>query len=189
MKKLSILIALCLLVTVGGVYATWSYAGQEVAPVENTNTEIQIADVSNTNKGTITVTNNVSLTIDDAKFLDAGATAYQAVFSASGDLTITFTPNAIASADVQSQGIRMKATLSLTGVSDNVISVKTAEILVNGGTACKTYTFTAEQVASWLQINGVGGDSILNTYEEYQTFKTALGTPTLTITISEITTP
>ena len=31
MKKLSVLIAMILCVTIGGVYATWTYAGQKVS--------------------------------------------------------------------------------------------------------------------------------------------------------------
>lgn len=30
MKKLSLLVALILCVTIGGVYATWTYAGNEI---------------------------------------------------------------------------------------------------------------------------------------------------------------
>ena len=189
MKKLSILIALCLLVTVGGVYATWVYAGETVVNVTDTNTTIQIAAEDHVEKGTIAVTSNtIKITIDDDQSVRPGVgTAYKAVFTGEGQLDLSFTADALASAEVKATGIRMKATLSLTtGATE--LTLKDTEILLNGGAATKTASITADQIIACLQLNG-GSDLILDTYTEYQTFKTALGTPVLTITISEITTP
>ena len=66
MSKLGIVAALALVTTVGGVYATWNYAGTNINEVSHTST-IKITDASTTTKhGVIHVHGDtLSLSIDD----------------------------------------------------------------------------------------------------------------------------
>ena len=67
MKKLSALIALFLCVTIGGVYATWTYAGTTDITDGFAEAKVTITDaVSSGANGTYTVTSNLVLSIDDA---------------------------------------------------------------------------------------------------------------------------
>jgi hypothetical protein len=67
MKKISILIALILCATIGGVYATWNYAQTDDITDRNYEVVATIADaVQNGTNGTYTVTSNAKLVIDDA---------------------------------------------------------------------------------------------------------------------------
>ena len=60
MKKLSVLIALVLCVTIGGVYAAWNYSQGTTASVD-VSREINMAQVvTSGNKGTITATTLLS---------------------------------------------------------------------------------------------------------------------------------
>ena len=192
MKKLSILIALCLLVSVGGVYAAWVYADGAVVDRSNDHTAIGITGSTNTSeKGVFALTNSIEILIDDEKFVkptDPSATAYKAVFTGTGAFTVSFTPSAGAPEDVVNNGIKMKLTLELIGVDANVLKLDTAEVVLNGGVAGKNATFTAEELIDHLVLNN-GADLILDTFAEYEAFKAQLGTPKLNITVSEVTAP
>ena len=65
MKKLSLLIALILCVTIGGVYATWSYATTTSAGLEFTEYASITAVANNTKKGSMTLTTEPMYIIDD----------------------------------------------------------------------------------------------------------------------------
>jgi len=103
MKKLSLLVALALLVTIGGVYATWSYAG-EIATESHMHMSVNLATATeNTPKGTIVnVLNSMDVKIDDT---DSNYIA-EAVFS--GKMGFVFTPGIGASEDVINNGINMQ---------------------------------------------------------------------------------
>ena len=109
MKKLSTLIALALIVTIGGVYAAWSYAQGTTASSEITR-EINMAQVNtDSNKGTISVTpNNFAFLVDDIDAVD-----YVAALTATGELAITFTPATGADATLATNGISMVATITV----------------------------------------------------------------------------
>ena len=88
MKKVSILIALALLLTVGGVYATWTYANQPITAVSRTATIQMAALGTESEAGVITpLFNGARIVIDDTGSYKAGVTT-------EGSLDITFQPNA-----------------------------------------------------------------------------------------------
>ena len=189
MKKLSILIALCLLVSVGGVYAAWVYADGAVVERSNDHTAIGITGSTNTSeKGVFALTNSIEILIDDEKFVNpTTGTAYKAIFTGTGEFTVSFTPSAGAPADVVANGIKMQLELSLTGVDDDVLKLGTTEVVLNSGNATKHVVVPAQDIIDCLILNG-GAELILDTYAEYEDFKADLGAPVLNITVSEITT-
>lgn len=93
MKKLSVLIALMLCVTIGGVYATWTYAGTNDIADAYAEAKVTIADAELTGaNGTYKVESNLVLTVDqknedhEAELVFASNNS-QAIF-----LKVTFTP-------------------------------------------------------------------------------------------------
>lgn len=95
MKKLSLLIALCMLLTIGGVYATWSYVGSTDIIDAFSESKVTIADaVIEGTYGIYKVESNLVLTVDQANDNHEA----ELVFSSNNDqpvyLKVTFTPNA-----------------------------------------------------------------------------------------------
>ena len=117
MKKISLLIALCMLLTVGGVYATWIYTANDVAdqnqPMSLTLTN---TDFEGTH-GTYTIdVSHLTMTIDPKEnHTDKHTTALY--FNDDGYVRITFTPNENAPADVKQYGLLSYFSLSLSNNS------------------------------------------------------------------------
>ena len=93
MKKLSILIALLLCVTITGVYAVWTYAGTEDIADAFAEAKVTIADVELVGaNGTYKIESNLVLTVEQANS-DHEA---KLVFASNNDqpifLKVTFTP-------------------------------------------------------------------------------------------------
>ena len=107
MKKLSILVALILCVTVGGVYAVWTYSGTD--DVVDTNAEVKVVLEAATLDGSIgafTAKSNLTLSIDQK----AGSNHIAELVFKSIDndpifMTFTFTPSAGADMDIKNNGI------------------------------------------------------------------------------------
>lgn len=93
MKKLSILIALMLCITIGGVYATWSYAGTNDIADSFAEAKVTIADAELTGaNGTYKIESNLVLTVDQANENHEAKLVFS---SNNGDeifLKVTFTP-------------------------------------------------------------------------------------------------
>lgn len=194
MRKLSTLIAIALIVTIGGVYAAWNYAQGTTASVEITR-EVQMAQViTSGNKGTIKATpTNVAFIVDDAG-------NYQAKLDASGSFAITFTHATGADADTINKGIVMKATITLKttpGVADSALKYHDPhsgedvapltvnvnnEIIFNNELPTKSATLEASQIAACLTLANVR----LDTKAENDAFHNVLKNYTIVITISEV---
>lgn len=106
MKKLSALIALFLCVTIGGVYATWTYAGTKDITDGFAEAKVTITDaVSSGANGTYTVTSNLVLSIDD----DNGDHNAELVFGANDGQTpfikVVFTPAPHATKEIKDNAV------------------------------------------------------------------------------------
>ena len=108
MRKLSILVALILCVTIGGVYATWMYPGNDIGqviqPVSNVMAETDFTGSFGTYH---TVENTLKLIIDQES-----STSHNTVLKYEGKLVVTFTPHASIS-DAQ-LAAALGATVSVT---------------------------------------------------------------------------
>ena len=190
MKKLSMLIALALVVTIGGVYAAWSYAQGATASNEITR-EINMAQINtDSNKGSI------SATPKDAAFLVDDGGDYHTVLKGTGRFDITFTPSTGADATVVANGIKMIATITvrssnnltyryndqdivpLTAKTENSANV----IDLTPGGADDTAILTVDQILGALELC----DVVLATKAENDAFHNVLKDYTIVITISEI---
>ncbi|MBR1983352.1 MAG: hypothetical protein IKA12_01545 [Clostridia bacterium] len=108
MKKLSMLIAMILCVTIGGVYATWTYAGNDVTDKEYEKV-IALSGVATSDpSGAYEITSNISGIVLDQKatgdytaVLSFGSNNSEAPF-----LTVTFTPSeTLASDEIKANGL------------------------------------------------------------------------------------
>lgn len=106
MKKLTLLLALMLVVTIGGVYATWSYAGTNDIADSYAETKVTITDAVLTGaNGTYAIESNLVLLVDqknddhEAELIFA-SNNNEAVF-----LKVTFTPSSSASQDIKNEAV------------------------------------------------------------------------------------
>lgn len=188
MKKLTLFITLCMLLTVGGVYATWTYATVEQVDSVSETMSVALTDKTVTGKeGTYTVDcSNVSLTIDPKT-----GTTHTTALSVTGDIVITFTPNTYASETVKNNAVSSQYALSLSEnwKYDNadILSLTTAggqahEITwskqTNGTFTC---TIAASTLAGYLNLTEV----TLDTVAKYEVYTTALNNGQITLTVSD----
>ena len=93
MRKLSILMALMLLVSVGGVYATWTYAGTDDIADAFAEAKVTIADTELTGaNGTYKIESNLVLTVDQANDDHEAELVFSANDGKEIFLKVTFTP-------------------------------------------------------------------------------------------------
>ena len=194
MKRLSAIIALALVITVGGVFAAWHYDRGEVS-LEITRTALMASVQSDTSKGSIvvdhTANNNQGNTI---KFLvdDAGVMDWKAELVPSGSGYVKFNPAPNADAGVQASGNKMKATVTVTGTQakyDNkaIFTAKDGNnsFIVSNTPTKDAVPITAEQIAACLVFNE-GQEVVLDTYDENVAFENAMNTYNIVITITEL---
>lgn len=202
MKKLSLIIAMVLLVTMGSVYAAWSYAQGASASSEVTR-EINMAQVNTTsNKGAISVTpSNFAFLVDDL-----GETDYVAALDGTGSLSILFTPAVGSDSTLQTTGITMKATITVkyvgtesptytgvtkTGATKTVVPLAPntengANVIDIVGNGIDGNTIlTADDIVDALIFNE-GEEIVLPTKKDNDDFHDVLKNYTIVVTISEV---
>lgn len=185
MKRLGAIIAIALVLTIGGVYAAFNYAQGGVVSVENEMISKELEGMTTTNaKGTITIkSNSFKITIDDL----GGDLHTKGKFE--GKTTINFTPAPLADADVRANGIKLKLTITVTGNE-----------YVDGGTTYKLFNIS-EEALTGVTLNGGAKiindfeinfadyitvtDIYLSTPEKYTAYSEAFNGTTITFTISE----
>lgn len=180
-KKISIFATLALCATIGGVYATWTYAqnaAKSATYTINTNNKT-LADAGFVEKGTIEVKNNLQLTVDKK------ADSYDAVLSIDGALNVTFKPDELSTEDTIVLQYQVTAENNLYNGETQIFKLPEQAIVLNNGNKADEWTITAEDLASQIDI---GDDITLPKYADYEAFKTAFDACTLTITFSEVTT-
>ena len=184
MKKLSVLVALMLIITVGGVYATWNYfqyVTGTATQAETTITMIALTDKveagedSSTPKGTISVSpSNLTISIDD----DSGD--HVGEFHVSDNITVHFEPADNATDAVKANGIPMRFDLHCTELQGSTTWIATGRI--NNDTATKDFTITADTIEALLeQYWSVS----LPTASDYEEFAAELAGKTITVTVYE----
>lgn len=198
MKKLSTLIALALVITIGGVFAAWHYSigavdslqigpGLQMTTVETSsetakgkidqvsahNFTFRVDDTYDYNK-----TNNPGTESDDQQYL--------AMLTGSGSWVIKFTPNDNVSLDIQQNGINLVCTVTVTGseLYDGkvILSAISNGNTISLGRGLENKTITAEQILGCLDFVD---DVVLDTPEKNATFAAALAKYTINITITE----
>jgi len=192
MKKLSVLIALALCLTIGGVYAAWNYSQGNVQTAYGNiavgqNHQISITEaITDNSKGTISVdATNLKFVIDDTGSHVAGLTI-------TGSVKVSFTPNPGADEEVATNGIPLKFVLNASDEwkygGNKIFEVNSAEQIINSGNRVKTeIEILASTFESLITLN----DVTLDEFEDYENFHAALHSPNggITIAISEYVAP
>ena len=192
MKKLSLLIVIALLLSIGGVYATWTYAGAGAAE-NHQHVSINLA-VATTDapEGIIhRVDPSLDIRIDDSD------RDYEAELVITGQMGFVFMPSDGASADIIQNGIPLQWQLEqrtpIKHGGEEVFIINqatpvalTATKIEDGHALYGSYPngfyveVTAEQVKAVLDI-----DLELPTFAEYQAFQGEIATGALGLTISK----
>ena len=115
MKKLSTIIAMATIMTVGGVYATFNYAQNPAQAATGEISPIISGAVTESSKGKIKINSTFKVTIDDLGVIAGGANSYYTGMKTEGTFKVSFTPNVGADADVRDNGIKLNMKLSFTG--------------------------------------------------------------------------
>ena len=198
MKKLSVLIALFLCVTIGGVYATWTYSGN----VDVTDGEVEIkatiAGAEYTGAcGTYTVTSNLILEVDQANKDHEAKLVFKSNNNEAIYLKIVFKPSVDADKTVKAEGIDselyftvstpMQYTMDAEGNYDangtNVVDIFTFANPSDGEftpnitwtkEADGTFSVTYNEAFLTSQIS-LTQTFVLDTKAEHDAFKTCLG--------------
>ena len=131
MKKLSLLIALCMLLTISGVYATWTYTQNTDVADETVHLSLNLTSPAYSGSyGTYEINaDGMSLTIDPK----AGTTHTTALY-ATGNIVIKFTPNSVAPSTVKENAIPSTYKLTLANTSwqyegQNIITINHSNII------------------------------------------------------------
>ena len=121
MKKIGLLAATLTAVTVGGVYAAWTYAEADVIDISSTEQIVSVAGIDTTQNlkvGSLAIkaSDDFAIVIDSAAELGLTGQArpsgngtyhqHEAVLSVTGSITVTFTPTPQASDLIHSKGLR-----------------------------------------------------------------------------------
>ena len=207
MKKMGILAAALACVTVGGVYATWNYAGTANVPLKIDETTLTLTDAHKSGEyGSYTITKN-----DFKMVIDSEATgSHKAVLVIEGSVEIKFTPNDTASKEVKTKAIETKFFFAPSGGLDTwkcddpdtvakdsmdiFTSFDTTEHIIKAGTTddggdwtkngdAFTYTITDTQLQNYFTLS----DITLDTYEKYETFRDDLVGKNIVLTVNDTT--
>jgi len=188
MKRLGIIVFMALVLTVGGVYATFHYAQHDATPASATLTPHIEDAVLTTAKGTITITkNDFAITVNDRD--DNLTTKY----TTTGETKVKFTPAPQgADADVVANGIKLKLVIEFEGPNKyngtDIFTLKSAYtatpggVVLNNGNKVLTTEITVN-LADYIDVSVIS----LPTYAEYTAYKAQFDVTKIKITISETT--
>lgn len=202
--KLTLLGLLATAVTVGGVYATWTFAEGNVAEATTTVNVSMTGVNSSTEKGTLSVmvmtTNGFTLAVDDAN------NDHYADIKKTGDITVTFKPAADASQDIRTNGIDVQCVISYApyaGGADTIadwtydgkqifeiVNNASAPMLLNKSAATydnSTGTFTWTISHSDYEFVKLANDFYIDTLAKYNAMNAELAKGHFVLTVSEYT--
>ena len=197
-KKISLLIVLAIVVTIGGVFAAWHYNRGEVS-LEFTRSATMASVQSDTSKGSIAIDHEANSNQGNTlKFLvdDVAPTDWKAELIPSGSVWVKFTPAQNADQSVITNGIKMKATITLSGEQKTYTDETVGEVavfaikegfnsfVINDTASLSAVEITAEEIAECLTFNG-GKDVYLSTYDENVAYETAMKSYIIVVTITE----
>jgi len=184
MKKLSILIALMLCITIGGVYATWTYTQTTDVADESVGAAMNLTSVVYAGSyGTYEIDkSNLALTIDPKT-----GTTHTTSLVVNGELVVKFTPATHAPVDIKQNGVPTKFSFTLSNDSwtfddntsdavaaKNIISLKHSGLhdvtWQDAGDGTFTFTLDAAAIADHLELT----EFVLDTKILYDAYSTAL---------------
>lgn len=198
MKKLSVLIVLMLVLTISGVYATWTYTQTTDVADEAVNMAMNLTDVVYAGSyGTYKVDHSgVTLTIDPKP-----GTTHTTALTISGSIVVTFTPATHAPVEIKQNGVDSTFTFTLSNnawtFDDDTTDANPAKAVVTlnhtgehdvtwtpVGDGTFTFTLDAAAIAEHISL----GEFVLDTKVKYDAFNAALAQGQIIFTVSDGTT-
>lgn len=186
MKKLSLLIALAMLVSIGGVYATWVYSqSDDVADITNARA---ITMTNATFEGTYGTYNTDASTLL-MKVDPKPGTTHTTSLHITGEIKIIFTPATHAPEDVKTRGVPTTFAFGVSNSnwqynSQNIISVDTTKhdvvwTIQEDGTLAMV--LSAAEITRYLNLT----EFVLDTKADYDAYDAILTQGQITLTISD----
>ena len=192
MKKLAVLIALILWVTIGGVYATWTYTQNTDVADESIGMTMNLTDVAYSGSyGTYKInTDSLKLKIDPKE-----GTTHTTALYIEGEIVITFTPNSVAPETVKENGVDSTFRFSLSNANWTYDDGNGAKTLITlghegdediswgepGEDGVFTYIITAQDLAGHITLTEFN----LDTKVKYDAFNEVLRQGQITILVSD----
>ena len=184
MRKLSILVALILCVTIGGVYATWNYPGADVAD-GHYEVVVELEQVTlGGSSGAYAIDANFRIGIDQTADGDYSAKlVFHSTDSSDPYIKLTFTPSSLAPDAVKESGLDSEFYLTTTmdmqydgteifKFSNPSNGVFTKNIDWNKeADGSFTYTYNYAAIQEMIQLNA---DFVLDTKAKYDDFAAVL---------------
>lgn len=183
MKKLSLIVAMAVILTIGGVFATWTYNDGAVQSVNPTiGVAIEAAEQTGAAATLTADVSGVSLNVtNEGNFGTKFDTAN------TGTVVITLAPNSLASDNIKQNGMALKITITenfadvlstdIITISNPVINVATTDLQESGSNF--TYTFNLLTHLTMANIN-------IDTYAKYEDLKESLDDGKITITVETV---
>ena len=186
MRKISLLIALCLLASVGSVYAAWVYSqSDDVADITNARAINMTAATFEGNYGTFTTDSSSLTLLVDPK----PGTTHTTSLQLTGEIVIRFTPATYAPAEVKENGVAATFQFGVSNPNwkygiDDVLTIDTTVYDIDwtlqaDGTF--THTITADELAGYITLTEIE----LDTKADYDAYDAVLTQGQITLTISE----
>ena len=181
MKKLSLLIVLCILLTIGGVYATWIYSGNQI-DAQTTPFVSKMGGLDHEgNSGSYTFTdNNLEFAVEP----DSQDTKITTIVWNAGSITLVFTPKGDINDAMHAKALNATITVELASSSageykgETIYTIDSSFKLSlteddwtshNDG-EYYTHTITANEIKDAISI----GSFHLPNEDDYNDFKTAI---------------
>jgi len=174
MKKLSILVALILCVTIGGVYANWLYPGNTTNEVTQPINHIMAETTLDGAYGSYhTQTNTLKITVDQAN------PQFEAKLVYDGELVVTFTPHTNISDAQLDAALNAVVTISISDGTNAVYNETEIWKLTNStinlteddwtlDAGVYTYTLDCSELSDIITL---GGTFALPTVDDYKAFQ------------------
>jgi len=194
MKKLSLLVALALMISIGGVYATWVYSqSSDVADITSAKAITMTAATFTGTDGTFAVdTSGLSMVVDPLP-----GTAHDTGLVITGELIISFTPNQYANETVKGYGVAATYEFGISnnnwtyddgdGASSIIVLTHTGEeakhdiAWTRGDDGVFRCTLDAATIAEHISLT----QFTLDTKADYDAFDAVLTQGQVTITVSD----
>ena len=187
MKKLGFLIALAMLVSIGGVYAVWTYTGATISAVDRT---LSHGLAAATNAGDIGVLEVVSNNVD-VKIDQTAPGNYAAKLVITGAVQVKFTPNAGAPDGAVNS---LDALVYLTNADTYKYNGSQIYNLKNGGAIDLSWTPSGDDYTATISADQIDavldlGSFTLDTYAKYLDFHSFEEHITITLSVQQGVTP
>ena len=200
-SKLAIMAAVATMVTVGGVYATWTFSEGSVVDATTTVNVAMTGVTTNTEKGTLAVTvmgeGGFTLSVDDSN------NDHYPEIMKTGAVTVTFTPSATASDDVKTNGIDVQLAISYapyTGgpasleewkyETTQIFEVAAEPLHLEGASATESggvFTWTVAAGDIGIDLTTAMKAVLIDTFEKYGDLNEILAKGHFVLTVSECT--